>query len=62
VFQGNKWIFAAPDPVFVGTDLATDKKRALITEITEYRNLSSSCIDIGIENSLLTILFASVRC
>jgi hypothetical protein len=32
VLQGDKWIFAAPDPAVVGIDLTTDMKRALITE------------------------------
>jgi hypothetical protein len=32
MFQGDPWIFAAPDPAVVGIDLSTDMKRALITE------------------------------
>jgi hypothetical protein len=32
MFQGDMWIFAASDPTVVGTDLTTDKKRALITD------------------------------
>jgi hypothetical protein len=32
MFQGDRWIFAAPDPAAVGIDLITDMKRALITE------------------------------
>jgi hypothetical protein len=32
MFQEDTWIFAAPDPTAVGTDLTTDMRRALITE------------------------------
>jgi hypothetical protein len=32
MFQGDKWIFTAPDPAVVGIDLITDMKRALSTE------------------------------
>jgi hypothetical protein len=31
IFQGDTWIFAAPDVAVVGTDLITDMKRALNT-------------------------------
>jgi hypothetical protein len=32
MFQEDTWIFTAPDPAVMVTDLTTDKKRALITE------------------------------
>ena len=32
MFQGDTWIFAAPDPAVVGIDSTTDMKHALITE------------------------------
>jgi hypothetical protein len=32
MFQGDMWIFAAPDPAVVGIDLITDMKRTFITE------------------------------
>jgi hypothetical protein len=46
MFQGDIWIFTAPDPAVVGIDLTTDIKRALITE--NYRvqkSLSGSRIE-----------------
>jgi hypothetical protein len=32
MFQGDSWIFAAPDPAVVGIDLTTNIKRDFITE------------------------------
>jgi hypothetical protein len=32
MFEGEAWIFAAPDPAVVGIDFTTDKKCSLITE------------------------------
>jgi len=32
MFQGDTWIFAAPDPAVVGIDSTTDMNLALITE------------------------------
>jgi hypothetical protein len=46
MFQGSTWIFTAPDPAVLGSDLTTDMKRALNTENYEVQKcLSGSHIE-----------------
>jgi hypothetical protein len=63
MFQGGKWIFAAPDPAVVGIELTTDKKRTLITENS---GVQKSLIILYLMKHLhtksQTILSAIVRC
>jgi hypothetical protein len=46
MFHGDRWIFVAPDPAVVDTDLTTDMKRTLITEKLRSPGISHRLVSV----------------